>query len=326
MRRTVGLAGGVLLIILLVIGINGCLDSRKDRAYRDYAGDVRSLENGSQDVSDRFFEVLSKPSRADALDVQTQVNAMRVDAEQLVDRAKNADHPDELNGASDDFVEALEFRADAIARVAELLPTALGDKGKRNAIELIAGQQQALLASDVIYLQRVLPELRKKYQDRGISERFPTARFLQDLAWLDPDTVETRLGKLSGTGKAATPGLHGTGLVSVTAKPSGTALTQQGVNRIPVGNQLSFDVAVQNGGESEETDVTVTVTIEGGKRISLDQVIPRIAAGQTETVSIPITQAPDTSGVSKVTVTVAPVPGESNKDNNTANYQVAFTK
>ena len=99
MRRTVGLVGGVLLIILLVIGINGCLDSRKDRAYRDYADDVRSLVNGSQDISDRFFEVLSKPSRADALDVQTQVNALRVDAEQLVDRAKNADHPDELNGA-----------------------------------------------------------------------------------------------------------------------------------------------------------------------------------------------------------------------------------
>jgi hypothetical protein len=55
-------------------------------------------------------------------------------------------------------------------------------------------------------------------------------------------------------------------------------------------------------------------------------VIPRIAAGQTETVSIPITQAPDTSAVSKVTVAVAPVPGESNKDNNTATYQVAFTK
>jgi CARDB len=317
----------VLLIILLVIGINGCLDARKDRAYRDYAGDVRSLESSSQDISDRFFEVLSKPSRADALDVQTQVNALRVDAEQLVDRAKAADHPDELNGAGDDFVEALEFRADAIARVAELLPTALGDKGTRNAIELIAGQMQALLASDVIYLQRVLPELRKKYEDRGISERFPTARFLQDLAWLDPDTVETRLGKLSGAAaKAATPGLHGTGLVSVTAKPSGTVLTKQGVNRIPVGDQLSFDVAVQNGGESEETDVTVTVTIEGGKRISLDQVIPRIAAGQTETVSIPISQTPDTSGVSKVTVAVAPVPGESNKDNNTATYQVAFTK
>jgi hypothetical protein len=283
--------------------------------------------NSSQDISDRFFEVLSKPSKADALDVQTQVNALRVDAQQLTDRAKTTDHPDELNSANDELVDGFEFRADAIARIAELLPTALGDKGKRQAIDLIAGQMQALLASDVVYLQRALPDLHKAYDKRGIDERFPTSRFLPDLGWLDPDTVATRLGKLSGTSqKAATPGLHGTALQGVTASPAGTPLLEQGVNRITLSDQLAFDVKVQNGGDSEETDVTVTITIADGKRVSVDQVIPRIAAGQTETVSVPLTQSPETGAVSTMTVETAAVPGETNKDNNKVTYQVAFAK
>ena len=232
---------------------------------------------------------------------------LRVDAQQLTDRAKSTDHPDELNSANDDLVESFQFREDAIARVAELLPTALGDKGKQQAIDLIAGQMQALLASDVIYLQRVLPELHNAYDDRGITERFPTSRFLPDLGWLDPQVVATRLGKLgTGTQKAATPGLHGTGLQKVTAQPAGTVLSGQGVNRITLSDQLSFDVEVQNGGESEETDIPVTITITDGKKIQVDQTIPRIAAGQTETVSIPLTEKPEAGAVTKMTVEIAP--------------------
>ena len=42
--------------------------------------------------------------------------------------------------------------------------------------------------------------------------------------------------------------------------------------------------------------MTVSVTITDGKRISVDQTIPRIAAGAAETVSIPITETPEHRG------------------------------
>jgi hypothetical protein len=317
----------VLVVILLVVGINGCLGARKDRAFRNYAADQRALVRASQDVSNRLFQTLSKPGRGDALDVQTQVNAERVDAEQLVQRAKSTDHPGDLNAANDWLVTALEFRADAIANIADRLPTALGDKGRQPAIESIAGQMQALLASDVIYLQRTIPALNKAFDKRDINETFPAVRFLPNLGWLDPSTVDDRLSNLGGnTGKAATPGPHGTGLQGVTAQPSGTALSETGVNRIAVTDKLTFDVKVQNQGQSEETDVAVSIAISDGKKISVDQTIPRIAAGQTETVSIPLTQAPETGAVSTLNVNVAPVPGEGTKDNNKATYQVAFTQ
>jgi hypothetical protein len=328
LRRSIGLGAAVVAIIVLVFGINSCLDSRKERAFEDYASDVRALVQGSGQISDRLFTLLSRPSRSDALDVQTQVNAERAEAEQLVQRAQSTDHPDELNDANGWLVEAFRFRGDAIERIAAQLPAALGDeRDSRDAINSIAGQMQALLASDVIYLQRTIPELNAAYEDQGMEERFPTDRFLPDLGWLDPDTVETRLSRISGgASEAATPGLHGTGVQSVTAQPAGTELTETGVNRVPVADRMTFDVAIQNQGESEETDVTVSVSISNGKDINVEQSIPRIAAGAEEAVSIPITERPDTDGVSNVTVEVAPVPGEGTRDNNRVRYQVAFTE
>src|SRR6185503_12636700 len=100
LRRSIGLGAAVVVAILLVVGINGCLDNRKTRAFEDYASDERALARGSSELSDRLFTLLSKPSRSDALDVQTQVNAERAEAEQLVERAKSTDHPDELDTAN----------------------------------------------------------------------------------------------------------------------------------------------------------------------------------------------------------------------------------
>jgi CARDB len=325
-RRTVAIVLAVIAVILLVVLINSCRNSQKDNAFRDYAGDERSLVSAEQDLSNRLFATLSKPGRGDALNVQTQVNAQRVDAEQLVQRAKDASHPGELDTANGWLATAFEFRADAIGRIANLIPTALGEKGKQAAIDSIAGQMQAFLASDVIYSQRAIPALTAAFSKRSIDERFPISQFLPDLGWLDKTTVGTRLAKLTGTSQAATPGLHGTSLDGVTAQPSGTDLTDTGVNRVSVSNQLSFDVKVTNGGNSEETDVGVSVTISNGKKISVDQTIPRIAAGESQTVSIPVSQQPETGSVSTVAVEIAAVPGEKNTDNNKASYQVVFAK
>jgi hypothetical protein len=325
-RRAVAAGAGLIVVILLVLAVRGCLNARKDEAFRDYAADIRALVRGSSTLSARLFEILATPKNADALDIQNEINAQSTDAEQLVERAKDTDHPDELNDAQRWVVIALEFRRDALNRIALRMRDALGDRGRKQAIESIAGQMQAFLASDVIYSQRAIPDLRREFADREISERFPISQFLPDLGWLDPDTVASRLSRAGAPERAATPGIHGTGLQGVTAKPPGTALTEGGVNRIPASDQLAFEIGVQNQGESEETDVGVSVTISNGREISVDQTISRIAAGDSQTVSIPITRRPPTDAVTDVTVEVAPVPGERVRDNNKATYQVVFTE
>jgi hypothetical protein len=325
-RRAIAAGGALLILILLVFGVRGCLDARKDRAFRDYAADVRALVEESGSLSGKLFTALTRPRGADALDVQNQINAQSTDAEQLVERARNTDHPDELNGAQSWLVTALEFRRDALNRIAQRIPAALADRGRRPAIEAIAAQMQAFLASDVIYSQRALPDLQEEFQDRDLDERFRRSEFLPDLGWLEPDTVESRLGRIATTREAATPGLHGTGLQGVTTKPAGAALTEDGVNRIALTDELAFDVEVQNQGESEETDIAVSVSIRNGKTVNIEQTISRIAAGDSQTVSIPISDRPETGAVSNMTVQVAAVPGERVRDNNEATYQVVFTE
>jgi hypothetical protein len=318
--------GGLLILVLLIVGINGCLGARKDRAYRDYAADVRALVEESDGQSDKLFELLTRPGGADALDIQNEINSQSTAAEQLVERAKNTDHPDELNGAQRWLVTTLEFRRDALNRIAQRIPAAFADRGQRPAIEAIAGQMQAFLGSDVIYSQRALPDLQQEFAARDLNERFRRSEFLPNLGWLDPDTVESRLGNIASQDRTATPGLHGTGLQSVTTKPSGTELTDSGVNRVVAGDGLAFDVEVQNQGESEETDISVSVSIRNGQQIDVEQTISRIAAGDSQTVSIPITKKPSTGSVNEVKVDVAAVPGEKVKENNTARYQVVFSE
>ena len=324
-RRAVAVGGALLLVILLFFGIRGCLDSRKDRAFRDYASDVRSLLSDSKGVSNRLFQILSNPKGRDSLDVQNDVNAQATDAEQLVERARGTDRPGELGRASEWVRTVLELRRDAIRSIAAKIPAALAEKQRKSAINSIAGQMQAFLASDVIWLLRAVPELQRKFQDRGLDESFASERFLPDLGWLQPATVESRLSSIGNLEKTATPGSHGTGVQGSTVKPSGTALNEQGVNRVQLGSQLTFDIDVQNQGDSEETDVGVSLTIEDGKTINLDQTINRIAAGDTQTVSIPVTTSPSTGRITTVTIQTDPVPGEKVTDNNKKSYQVVFT-
>jgi hypothetical protein len=325
-RRAIAASAALLAIVLLVWGVNGCLDARKDRAFRDYGGDVRAIIDESNNLAGNFFETLSRPRNAEALDVQNEVNAQATDAEQLVERARGTDPPDELNAAQGWIVASLEFRRDALKRIAQRIPAALSQRGAKPAIDSIAAQMQMFLTSDVIYSQRAIPELKQAFADRDIDERLSSSKSLPDLGWLEPATVETRLGKIGSAERQATPGAHGSGLQGVTVKPSGTTLSETGVNRIAASSGLTFDVQVQNQGESEETDVGVSISIRDGRAINLDQTISRIAPGDSQAVSIPITPTPETGAVSQVAVEVAPVPGEKVRDNNKATYQVVFTK
>jgi subtilase family serine protease len=79
-------------------------------------------------------------------------------------------------------------------------------------------------------------------------------------------------------------------------------------------------VQVQNQGESTENGITVTVSVEGGG--SLQGTINSIAAGETESVTIPLTPAPKDTVTLEVDVQT--VPGEQVSDNNKASYTVEF--
>jgi hypothetical protein len=129
-----------------------------------------------------------------------------------------------------------------------------------------------------------------------------------------------------GGNKAASPGLHGDGLASVTL--GGQTLSPGGGSTsVSLSNKLEFGVQVANQGQNTETDVTVRVTVGKGKdAIEAEDTLDSIAAGETKTVTIPLADQPPTGQTVPVTVEVEPVPGEQKTDNNKQQFSVIFTR
>ena len=331
------MGAGVVVLILLFLLIKGCASIRKENSYKDYVREVSADVQQSQQESDAVFGLLRKGSAAgqSPVDLQNNINGFRAEAAKLAERARKRDVPGEVKGANRYLVDALQLRADGLGSVARLLPTALGDQGAGTAIKNIAAQNRLFDASDVLFTQRYLPQLFKTIKDQGLENDVPiptTLRtpkgFLPSIDWLRPNSVASQLTGTASTedSAAATPGLHGTGLVAVTVQPSGKALSTSGTTDITAAKGLSFDVQVQNQGQNDEKNVTVQVKVSGsGKPINVDQQIATIAQGATETASVPLPSLPGTGRPVTITVSVKGVPGEKKLDNNKQTYQAIFT-
>ena len=328
-RRTIAAGAALLVLILLVLGVRGCLDSRKERAIKDYADSAEVLVRESNGQSTELFALLQGSGSPDeAVDAQNKVNGYRVQSASIVDRARDLDVPDEVAQAHRYLVETLEFRRDALARISSDLPDALGDESRRQGSEGVALQMQVLLASDVIYAGRFTPSLDESLRKEDISGvSVPASTFVPDIEWLQPSRVADAITGLrtgSSGDDQASGGLHGNGLVAVTL--GGVALVPGDSVTVPLSGDVSFEVQVANQGDSTETDVAVKVKVgQGDDATDLEGTIDTIAAGETKSVSIALEERPPVGQQVPIQVDVEPVPGEQKTDNNSQTYSVIFT-
>jgi hypothetical protein len=84
-------------------------------------------------------------------------------------------------------------------------------------------------------------------------------------------------------------------------------------------------VNVKNSGDSQETQVVVTLTIKQTPVIRKTETIPVISPGETKTVVFSDLPPPTFGSPVKVQVSVEPVSGESNTANNSYEYPVIFS-
>jgi hypothetical protein len=329
-RRAVALGAGALVLILLVLGVKGCLNSRTDNALKDYNRNVGAIVTDNNDVSKRLFEVLAGGQGTDLTDLEQNVNQVRVSADEDLKRARALDTPGDMEDAQRSLLETLTFRADGVKRIAEDLPSLQGDQAE-DASSRISGQMSAFLASDVVYHQRVRPFLEQTLADHDIGDQpMVDSVFLPDAQWLDPAFVRKQLtGKGAGkTSGAPAPGTHGHGLTSVAVGT--TKLVPDTTNRVAGGANPVFNVTFQNQGENDEFDVNVKVTVSGGTGKAIPPVQKRIdqtAAGSGDiTVQVPLGTTPPIGEPVRVTVEIGKVPGEVNTDNNSQTYTVIFSR
>jgi CARDB len=319
LRRGLALGGGLLLLILIVLGVKGCLDARKNRALSDYASNVTQIVEETERTSKAFFGKLSDPSGLSVTEFVNQVNADRSAMDNYASRVDGLDTPGDMGGAQDSLELVYELRASAMDEIAEQVSTALGDVGAEKATAAIARQMRTLMASDVLYAEVTRPEIDGVLADNGIDgDDVPKSAFVPDgTEWLEESAVSAALGSVSGASGAATGGIHGLGLVGVNV--NGTPLSAESATSVASEGTPEVEVEVQNQGESTENGIAVSVTVDGK---TLQGEISTLAAGETSTASIPLTPAP--KGEATLEAKVDTVPGEQVSENNEASYTVSF--
>lgn len=314
LRRGLALGGGLILLILLVLGVKGCLDARANRALEDYAEDVTQIVEETQQTSKSFFTKLEDPGNASVTDFVDQVNADRSAMDTYKSRIEDLDAPGDMGGAQANLELVYQLRAGAMDEIANKMPTALGDAGAEKAVTGIAKQMQKLLAADVVYEQVVRPEVDGVLANNGISDSdLPKDTFLPDEKWLDESEVGEALGAISGNSTGDVSGVHGTELSAVTV--NGTELVEGAPATISAEEGVELEASVQNQGESTENGVTVSVSFEGN---TIKGEIDELPVGETGTAVIPLTPTP--SGEVTLEVIVEAVPGEQVTENNEATY------
>ncbi len=320
LRRGLALGGGLVVLILIVLGVKGCLDARAHRELSDYARNVSQIVDETEQTSKAFFGRLEDPGDLSVTDFVNEIKADRSAMDNYAARVDGLGAPGDMGDAQSALELVYQLRAGAMETIANKMSTALGDAGAEKATAAIANQMQKFLASDVLYETVVRPDVDGVLAANGIDgSDVPKSTFLPDESWLEESTVSDSLAALGGGGsEAGGPGVHGLGLVGVSV--NGTELIEGGESAVAVEETAEVEVQVQNQGESAENGVNVSVSVDGGNTLEGD--VSTIEAGEIATVTIPLTPTP--SGTVTLEVEVETVPGEQVSENNEASYTVSF--
>jgi hypothetical protein len=320
LRRGLALGGALLALILIVLGVKGCLDARKHGELSDYARSVSQIVEETDQTSKAFFGKLADPGNLSVTEFTAEVNADRSAMGNYAARVESLDVPGDMGRPQRALELVYELRNSAMGTIAAKMSTALGSVGAAKATAQIAAGIRMLMASDVLYAAIVRPEIDGVLASNGVEgSDVPKSAFVPDgNRWLDATAISAALASVNGATGAATPGVHGLGLLG--ASVNGTELAAESTTAVASEGTPEVEARVQNQGESTENGITVSVRVNGGHTVQQD--ILTIAAGETASVTIPLTPAP--RGRATLEVFVHPVPGEQVTENNRATYTVEF--
>lgn len=319
LRRGLALGGALIVLILIVLGVKGCLNARKQEELSSYARNVSQIVDVTDQTSKAFFGKLSNPGKLTVTEFVAEVNADRSAMNNYVKRVETLETPGEMGHAQSALKLVYELRGSAMGEIAAQMSTALGNVGAGKATAAIANRMRMLMASDVLYAAVVRPEIDSVLASNGVEGGdVPQSAFLPDgTRWLDGAAISAALSSVSGSSRKAAPGVHGLGLVG--ASIGGTELVSESTTAVTSSGAPEVEVKVQNQGESTENGVSVSVTVNGH---TLQGSISSIGVGETASATIPLTPAP--RGRATLEVNVKPVPGEQVTENNKASYTVEF--
>ena len=177
-RRAAAAGVAILILILLVLGVRGCLNSRKQQGLENYVGDLGAVVNESNKLGENLFGRLDDPENLDEAELEGDRGA----AESLLTAVQAIETPDEVAGAQEEIVLAFELRRDGVAAITSSAGKLGGENGK--APDKVARDVQGLIASDALY-RRARGDIDAVLREEGVDERAPQSQFVPG-----PDPVE----------------------------------------------------------------------------------------------------------------------------------------
>jgi hypothetical protein len=323
----------IAIAVLVIFGllIQSCASTSKHDEYSGYMNRVGTVARSSASDGTAVANALTTPGVKIA-DLEARLSGIAEQERQNVNAAERLDPPGPLRPENQQLIEALQLRVLGTQGLADALGATAATKSSGDAATL-ASQAERLLASDVVWDDLFLSPSKAEMQKRGVSGVVaPESHFVTNPAMVTESSMSLLLQRLRGATTGGRPtGLHGTNLLSVTAKPSGTQLSPTNpLNQVTASPDLGFDAVVHDGGNSQEVRIKVTLTIQrvpaSGNAIVQTKTIPVIDPGQDYTVHFTkVDVGALIAEKAKLTVDIAPVNGESDKTNNSASYQVIFS-
>jgi hypothetical protein len=320
----------VFLVVVFGLLIESCASASKHDAYASYMDDVGKLATQSSTNGKSLSTVLTTPGLSVA-QIETRLRGLSDQEQQNVTAAENLDPPGRLRDENMHLVEALQLRVSGIDGLASTFQKTANSKNTTADSALLAAQALRLSASDVVWDDLFKANAVAQLQHDGVSGvNVPDSHFVASPDLMTAHSMALVLQRIRGaaTGSPA-PGLHGTNIGTVTAQPGGQVLSPSSLTTVTATTDLAFTVVVENGGDSQEVQIPVTLTIDRpqaqGGPIVRTQRVDVINPGESKTVSFGnLGQVPFASQTT-VRVDVKAVPGETNTANNSYSYPVIFS-
>jgi hypothetical protein len=319
LRRLIGAGAGIAFLILLVIGFRGCLEARSDRGLKNYTQDVSTIMQESQQRGEEFFDAI-QDSQLTEQGLEEKISSIRGACASLLDRAENVSVPGQMRDAQSATTLSLRLRRDAMEQISASVGQATADAETADALDTIGTQMGALYASDILWSQLGSPEITQVLEsDQVQAPELPAGNFMpanDAVKFLDEAEIVSIFSGVGGT--TPTGALRGLELVQTSI--GDTVLSPDAPTTV-ADDAREISVQVTNGGETEETNVPVTVSIDGNEIV---REIASIAPGATEEANLQLQTLPQPGSEVTVDVLVEPVPEEQLTDNNEASYTVVF--
>ena len=337
-RLALGIAFAAILILVIVLVVRDCQRNQLEDSYTQYLNDVAAIVATSAEQGTQLRQILNNPRGVNPPQLSQNIRALAGEGSALVHQAEDLDPPGALSTPQRALVRSLEYRVNGMTSLADELPTLLQSKDDDTKARGIADSMKRFLASDVIYTDEFVGPADQALDEDDISGvEIPRAQpFLPNAALATPEGAATlipalqRRGAAQGGGDAAAAGnLRGTSIVSTEALPSETRLTPGTAQAVQATEELKWRVTVENGGDFNETGIVVTASFfypsdpneVDEKQAQIDEIAP----GQTTTVEIAGPTTPVFGEQGTLRIEVDAVTGETNTDNNAAEYPVKIT-